>query len=154
MKSAEALPSAVEAPARRRARDRNHYDDARGLGIIRELRVRASDLVGAGTIRRFRRGRQSRPGGFHRLPGPRYGIIRACRRDIFVSAGGLTPTEIWRLEGQCDVVKVFRPLGQPKCFKDLKVRSRIRLLPTSESPRKTRPTSSGTERAGRLGTSL
>jgi len=139
MKTAEALPSAVEALRRGGVRAIEITMTTPGaLGIIRDLIAsRASgELIGAGTILDASAAERAMEAGADFIVSPVLDpeIIRSCRvRDVFVSAGGLTPTEIlaaWR--AGADVVKVFPATSAgPKYFKDLKGPfPDIRLMPT------------------------
>jgi 2-dehydro-3-deoxyphosphogluconate aldolase/(4S)-4-hydroxy-2-oxoglutarate aldolase len=110
-------------------------------GAVEIIRALASlrpegDLVGAGTVLDASAAEAAMDAGADFIVSPVYdpGVIRACRaRDVLVSVGGLTPTEIlaaWR--AGADVVKVFPSTSAgPKYFKDLKGPfPEIRLMPT------------------------
>lgn len=139
MKTAEALPSAVEALRRGGVRAIEITMTTPGaLRIIRDLAAsRASgELIGAGTILDASAAERAMEAGADFIVSPVLDpeVIRSCRgRDVLVSAGGLTPTEIlaaWR--AGADVVKVFPATSAgPKYFKDLKGPfPDIRLMPT------------------------
>lgn len=109
-----------------------------GLEIIGDLAGgrTSGELVGAGTVLDAAAAEAAMDAGADFIVSPVLdpGIIRACRaRDVFVSAGGLTPTEIlaaWR--AGADVVKVFPSTSAgPKYFRDLRGPfPEIRLMPT------------------------
>lgn len=139
MKSAEVLLPAVDALRRGGVRAVEITLTTPGaLGIIRDLASsrRPGELVGAGTVLDAASAGVAMSAGADFIVSPVLDleIIRACRsRDVFVSAGGLTPTEIlaaWK--AGADIVKVFPATSAgPKYFKDLKGPfPEIRLMPT------------------------
>jgi 2-dehydro-3-deoxyphosphogluconate aldolase / (4S)-4-hydroxy-2-oxoglutarate aldolase len=93
-------------------------------------------LVGAGTVLDAGTAKAALAAGADFVVSPilDLGLIRVCRAaDVFVAAGGLTPTEIvtaWN--AGADVVKVFPATSVgPKYFRDLKGPfPNIRLMPT------------------------
>jgi len=139
MKSAEVLPAAVDALRRGGVRAIEVTLTTPGaLAVIGELAATKSpgELIGAGTVLDASAAERAMDAGADFIVSPVLDpeIVRACRaRDVFVSAGGLTPTEIlaaWR--AGADVVKVFPATSAgPKYFKDLKGPfPEIKLMPT------------------------
>ena len=139
MKSAEAVPDVVDALRRGGVRAIEiTLTTPGGLGIIRDLAAgrAAGELVGAGTVLDAASAERAAAAGADFIVSPVLDLelIRFCRaRDLFVAAGGLTPTEIlaaWR--AGADVVKVFPASSAgPAYFKDLKGPfPEIRLMPT------------------------
>jgi 2-dehydro-3-deoxyphosphogluconate aldolase/(4S)-4-hydroxy-2-oxoglutarate aldolase len=139
MTSSANLPFAVEALRRGGVRAIEITLTTPGaIDAIRDLSLKktAGEIVGAGTVLDVSAAARAMDAGadFVVTPVLDTEVIRACRgRDVLVSSGGLTPTEIlaaWR--AGADVVKVFPATSAgPKYFKDLKGPfPEIRLMPT------------------------
>lgn len=105
--------------------------------VFAGLREHAGAIVGAGTVLDVAQAEAALAAGaaFIVSPNTDPAVIALCRqRGVFVSAGGLTPTEVvnaWRLG--VDVVKVFpaSSVGGPAHLKALKEPfPQIKLMPT------------------------
>jgi len=139
MKTAEDLPPVADALRRGGVKAIEiTLTTPGGLGIIRELAATrlSGELFGAGTVLESSTAERAIDAGADFIVSPVCDpdLIRTCRtRDVCVSAGGLTPTEIlasWR--AGADIVKVFPATSAgPAYFKDIKGPfPEIRLMPT------------------------